>query len=601
MPRLASAIFMFLVLLVCFASGVWWYTYTSSLNQLADRGRSDLSLASDRLVSELQQYRELAVLMAEHPTLVAALDRNENRGAATNVLLRTADKTGTLDVHLLDSHGDIVLSSNRGELPLPSNRALKPSFQRAMQGALGAHHEQTDSKEGRSFTFSSPVFGAGGQVIGAVDVDVNIWAVEAEWLGDPQAVYFTDDLGVVFVSNRTELLFRARKNPDLASPERLALFGYNPEALQPFLDFSTREIGRNEVWAIDGGPYLPETALHLTQELPVIDMTGELLLDVGPAQRLALLQSAVAAALALVFGGMLLILSERRRALTARLGIEAAAKEQLEQRVIERTRELSDANSALRHEIIERKEAETALKKAQSDLVQAGKLSALGKMSAGLSHELNQPLMAIRSFAENAEVLMERGAHDKAAQNLTRISDLGRRMGRIIKNLRAFAKQENEPMTDVNIVAVMDAVLEISEARIAQEAVTLHWARPVQPVAVRGGEVRLQQVMLNLVTNALDSMADSADRQLHLSVEQGDQVIHVKVRDTGSGIVEPEKIFDPFYSTKEVGGSEGMGLGLSISYGLVQSFGGAIRGRNHAEGGAVFTVELTAGTWAVAA
>ena len=586
MKRTALAFTAFLMLSAGFTGGVWWFAYSSALDQLAERGRSDLSLAADRLVSQLQQFRELAVLMADHPTLIEALEGGADLAAAEAVLLRAADKTGTLSLHVVGATGRVLASSSPGRLG--SDRSAMPSWRRAMQGALGAHHALLPGGAGRSFTFSAPVFGGNDRVIGAVDLDLDIWDVEEVWLGDPQAVFFTDAAGVVFVSNRSELLFRQRGGAGVPP----SLFGYAAERLPDFPHFTARQSAGQDIWRIDGGPYLPGRALHLTQVLPVIEMTGEILLDIAPAERIAGLQATVAAALSLIFGATLLLLSQRRRALSDRLELEEAAKASLETRVAQRTAELSAANRALRREVAERLEAEAALKRAQEELVQAGKLSALGQLSAGLSHELNQPLMAIRSFAENGALFLERGEPERAAQNFTRISELGRRMGRIIKNLRAFARQESEPMTDVDMTAVISAVLEMAEARIAQSGVTVERHLPNHPVLVRGGEVRLQQVVLNLVTNAIDAMADSPERRLCLDLEEAGEVTLLHVRDTGPGIAEPEKIFDPFYSTKEVGQSEGMGLGLSISYGLVQSFGGAIRGRNHPEGGAVFTVEL---------
>ncbi|WP_337459432.1 sensor histidine kinase, partial [Oceanicola sp. S124] len=124
-----------------------------------------------------------------------------------------------------------------------------------------------------------------------------------------------------------------------------------------------------------------------------------------------------------------------------------------------------------------------------------------------------------------------------------------------------------------------------------QEGVQLELQRPAGPVRAMGGEVRLAQVLVNLITNAIDAMAVSEEKRLQISLLPGERP-QIRVADSGPGIESPEKIFDPFYSTKEVGASEGMGLGLSISYGLVQSFGGAIRGRNLPGGGAEFTVEL---------
>ena len=346
-------------------------------------------------------------------------------------------------------------------------------------------------------------------------------------------------------------------------------------------------IGSYEVWTVDGGPYLPQRALHLTAPLPVINMTGEVLVNVAPARQLASLQATVAAAVCLAFGMLLLVATQRRRTL-------AALNTRLERRVADRTAALQALNADLHREVADRTAAEVRLQKAQDDLVQAGKLSALGQMSAGISHELNQPLTAIRSFAENAQGFLDRGKPDVAAQNLGRISELARRMGRIIRNLRAFARQEDEPPKDVELVAVIEAVLEIVTPRANQEGIALIWDRPSDPVIVRGGEVRLQQVILNLVTNGMDAMEQSDPKVVTIALSRQGRRTAVSVRDTGPGIAEPEKIFDPFYTTKAIGAAEGMGLGLSLSYGLVQSFGGDIRGRNHPDGGAVFTVELDA-------
>ena len=164
-------------------------------------------------------------------------------------------------------------------------------------------------------------------------------------------------------------------------------------------------------------------------------------------------------------------------------------------------------------------------------------------------------------------------------------------MARIIKNLRAFARQESEPIGKVDIVAVINTSLELMRPTLKREKVKTRWRAPAQSIWVKGGEVRLGQVMVNLISNAIEAMSDSQIKQLEIDVVQ-DKRTTVHVRDSGSGIQQPEKIFDPFYSTKAVGGSEGMGLGLSISYGLVQSFGGAIKGQNAEGGGAVFAVEL---------
>ena len=566
----------FLAAVVGFAGGVWWYGYVAALGPLEQRAEADLALASDRLTGELRRFRELAVLTADHPQVQAVVAGKNPAGAVQSVLQEIADKTGALDIMLVAKTG-VTLAATEGA-PNVDHRG-RPYMARALDGALGFHHLYSEAYGRRAFVFAAPVFADDGPVIGVVLVYADVETVESAWRGARPALFFTDTDGVVFLSNRSELIFSARNAAVPGSDS------YPFDKVTPFVGYADRVTAGFDLWRVDGGRYLPRDALHVTLDLPVIGMRGEVLVDVAPARKLAALQAAVVAAVCLTFGLLLSVATQRRRSL-------AALNMRLERRVRDRTTALRALNANLRREVADRTAAEVRLQKAQDDLVQAGKLSALGQMSAGISHELNQPLTAIRSFAENAQGLLERGKPDVAAQNLGRISELARRMGRIITNLRAFARQEAEPPKDVDIVGVIDAVLEIVTPRAVQDKIALVWDRPDAPMIVRGGEVRLQQVILNLVSNGMDAMEESDPRQLTISLTQAADRTTVSVRDTGPGITEPEKIFEPFYTTKAIGAAEGMGLGLSISYGLVQSFGGMIRGRNHPDGGAVFTVEL---------
>ncbi|AJE46308.1 ATP-binding protein [Celeribacter indicus] len=563
-----------LVAVVAFGLAVFALSLRAELDQAAERGRADLALASDRLAAGLQRYRELAVFLSDHPT-VLALSRAGTAesggapggapgaatvGAAVELMQGMADKTGAQSLMLVARDGRVLAAAGEEQRP----RGAQAAHARAMTGALGIAHF-VDSRGRRRYVFAAPVFAGGGRAAAAVIVNVDVALIEWGWPSEPSAAFFTDDYGVVFVSNRSELILRG----GLAGPMPVE---------------ARHRIGGHDIWRLSAGPYIPSPALHLTQPLPVVGLEAELLMDLAPVLSRAGLQGGMAAVVVLLFVMALIFVAERRRAL-------AEANARLEARVAARTEALEVANRELLREVHEREEAEARLKRAQADLVQAGKLSALGEMSAGISHELNQPLMAIRSFAENARTFLDRDRPDRAADNLERISELARRMGRIIKNLRAFARQEPETITDVELTSVVEAALEMTQAKIANAGVTLDWA-PAGPVWVRGGEVRLQQVVMNLLSNAVDAMRESPEKRLGIRIEPGDPT-RLRVSDTGGGIAEPEKIFDPFYTTKPVGASEGMGLGLSISYGLIQSFGGRIRGANRAGGGAEFTIELT--------
>ncbi|MFL4471441.1 ATP-binding protein [Tateyamaria armeniaca] len=555
----------FVALVAAAATGVWRYGYFQALDQLARQGRADLALASDRLTGQLQRYRELAVLVAGHPQARAALT-GADAGDIDALLLDIADKAAAEDIRLTDVTG-VTLGRAR---PDADSIPTAPLVRRAAHGALGWGNGRTDEGD-RVFAYAAPVFDARSQVLGAVVVTANLAGIELDWVGSNPAVFFTNAADQVFITNRSEIVFWERPED---APGLVPADG-------PALPFDSYMVGKHEVWQMGWGPYLPQNALHLVRPLPVIGMTGEALVDVSPARRLATLQAAAVAGLCLAFGALLFLATERRRTL-------AEANAQLEARVAERTAALLASNTELRREAEVREAAQTALKQAQADLVRAGKLSALGQMSAGLAHELNQPLMAIQTFAENAVAFLDRDKPARAGENLNRISDMARRMGRIIKNLRAFARQESEPAARVDLVEVLQSAVELTTPRIRREDVTLEFSPPSTPVWVSGGEVRLGQVFVNLISNAVDAMAGCDERALRITLDGP----VVTVEDTGPGIAAPEQIFDPFYSTKEVGTSEGMGLGLSISYGIVQSFGGDIRGRNTAQG-AQFVVALT--------
>ena len=550
------------------AAGIWRYAHVEALAQIEKQGRADLALASDRFTGELRRFRELAVLMAEHPVF-DDLTAEDGVARADWVLQDAADKSGALALFYTDTAGTVLARAG--------NVTLRPAgsryFRRAMRGALGTFYGRLGPDGVRVYAFAAPAFGPDG-VKGSVIALVDMAEVEWDWIGGQPPVFFTDADGRIFLSNRSEILgWQPRENGEAPAPP-----------IEPAPDFSAVWRSGYEIWRLDWGDYLPRAALHLAKAEPVIGMTGHALVDTAPARRIAWLQTSVFTVICLSFGVVLLLLGERRRTL-------ARANAQLETRVSERTAELSEANIALRREVQERQEAEAALKRAQDELVQAGKLSALGQMSAGISHELNQPLMAIQQFADNGGSFLAKGRTDAAGENLNRISQLAARAARIIKTLRAFARNESEPMGKVDLVQVIETAVELTDARLRKDEVTLDWQAPAQPVYALGGEVRLVQVFVNLINNAADAMSGQVERRISIAIDAGPPLA-VTVRDVGPGISAPDKMFEPFYTTKAVGSDDGMGLGLSISYGLVQSFGGNIRGTNAPDGGAVMTVEL---------
>lgn len=534
-------------------AGVWYLGYVRAVEQVQARAQSDLALASDRLRAQLQRYQELAVLMSNHPTLVRLTRPDataQDRQAARDILRAAADKTGAVTLAYYDVNA-LVLAAATAQVP--ANVGKSDYFNRALSGALGVDHAEDPVFARRSFYYASPNFGPNRRVNAVLVVVVDVARIESQWRGTRPTVYFVDEKDEVFISNRSEMLGWRRRDDGVGLSD--------PTAENDAFRASVLA-DQFEIWDLNWGPYVPQRALHLTSALPTIGLTAEALVDLGSARRIAILQAVIVGGMTLFLGLVSLFFLSRRRAL-------AEENQRLERRVYERTQEL---------------------RRAQDDLVRAGKLSALGQMSAGISHELNQPLMAIQQYADNAVAFLAKGRQDTVSANLGQITSLAQRMARIIKNLRAFARNEHEPMGRVDVVGVIDTAIELLHSRCTRDGIVIEWQPPATPIYVVAGEVRLGQVVVNLISNAADAMMQSDTKLITIAITVG-PTVQISVADTGPGISAPEKIFDPFYTTKTVDDGNGMGLGLSISYGLVQSFGGDIRGEN-TDTGAKFTVDL---------
>ncbi|MBU1293977.1 MAG: GHKL domain-containing protein, partial [Gammaproteobacteria bacterium] len=254
--------------------------------------------------------------------------------------------------------------------------------------------------------------------------------------------------------------------------------------------------------------------------------------------------------------------------------------------------EVEKTNQALAAEIEERVAAEAQLKAAQNELVQAGKLAALGQLGVGITHEINQPLTAIASHLHTAGRHMEKGQVDKAQNSLDKIGLLLTKITRITKHLKAFARVAGTELTPVCLDAVVQDAIELMSSQIIDQHCTLDYQTNSASFYVLAEPIRLEQVMVNLISNAVDALSSAPVKQLSIKVYELDDKIMIDVSDTGIGIEESqlEQIFDPFFTQKEVG--QGLGLGLSISYNIVQDFGGQIRVSSTPEAGSRFTLEL---------
>jgi two-component system C4-dicarboxylate transport sensor histidine kinase DctB len=257
---------------------------------------------------------------------------------------------------------------------------------------------------------------------------------------------------------------------------------------------------------------------------------------------------------------------------------------------------LAEMNKRLQEEIDEHNRTDKALREAQAELVQSSKLAALGHMAAGIVHELNQPIAAIRTHAASGRLLLERQETDKLLSTLTAITRMTEHLGSITVQLKTFARKSPTVREPIVLQECLEDALTMTAALINEEEVSLIKDLPDAPLVVHGNRGRVNQVLVNLIRNAVDAMQSQVIKKLHISMTSDHRQVALSIADSGAGIRDQdrEEIFTPFFTTKEVG--EGLGLGLSISYRIITDLGGSIRALNNEEGGTTFIVIFPGGS-----
>ncbi len=582
------------------------------LEQTRARAAAKLDLYASNLSGALAKYQAVPRLLALNGDVVALFRQAGDPAAQARANLLTAtinDLTGAEDTYLMDARGMTFAASNwDSERPFVGhNFSYRPYFQQAMEGRLGRYFALGTTSGKRGYYFASRVSApkaAGGEALGAVVVKVSLDDIEAAWTASEEDVIVTDPFGVIFISSQPDWRFRSLAPLDEAALKAIAENRrYESVDLRP-LELERRSLGATGAQLVtvsgEAAPQGGSEYIMVDEKMPEAGWTLHVLASTHLARSqtvTAMVLAALACAITLLIATLIL---QRRSRFIERIEYQRRASVELEHRVEERTADLTEANVRLEREIAERQAAEAELRQAQDDLIQAGKLAALGQMSAALSHEFNQPLAAIRSYADNAQLLIERNREAEACGNLKLIKDLTARMAEISKHLMTFARKPRSELRPVVLAEVLDDTLDFLRIRLERAGAQVKLDLPDRSLTVRAGRVRLQSVILNLVSNALDAMQGQAAPKLEITVaetgaetgaEAGDRVT-ITLRDHGPGIPAEQigRIFDPFFTTKEVG--EGLGLGLSISYNIMKDFDGTLRAENHPEGGAVFIIDL---------
>ncbi len=568
--RVTTACVMGLFALAAIVAGATWWRQRAE-QQLENKAAETLAVQAEALSGILDKYRLLPPLLSREQSVVALFEeRNADvQKAARAKAIEIAGMSGAKEVAFLYPDGRVLATA--GDIFTGNADDHRMLLEAVRQGRLGRQAISLDTAQ-RAYAFA---FGVRhhNQLIGAIAVYVDFDPVEATWSLSTNPIFVTDQTGTVFLTNRPQWRLKPLSElmADTSSPGHYLV----------------------------GGKVLHS---DLTRQLPLLNWQLHVLSDERPLITATWIGGIIAGLVSLLLCAVAFILVQRREAQLMRMRRDRATALRLERLVRERTKALSETNVSLSREIDERRQTEEQLRKTQAELVQAAKLAAIGQMSAALSHEFNQPLAAIRTYSDNANRFLERGKTENVSDNLSRIGGLVDRMARLSRSLLSFSRKPGTAVKAVALLPVLDEALMLARPRANKARVVLETQINGEPYHVLGGQIRLSQVFVNLVNNAIDALAGQEGGKVVISVSQMEGDVVVRVEDNGPGIPPDQRasVFEPFFTTKDVGA--GIGIGLSIASGIVRDFGGTIALEDSKWGGACFSVRLrTADTSEMAA
>ena len=554
-----------ILLILGVAAGAYWASARYFRAGEVTRAEGRLSLYRSTVVAELNRFSHLTFVLSQDPFVIATA-----AGGATGPLdARLADFAGQagLDaIYLMDPDGLTISASNAGQSGsfVGQNYSFRPYFTDAMAGRQGRFYGIGATTGLPGYFIADPVLSDTGEVLGVIAIKLDLSVLEQSWREGGEQVLLTNADGVVLLAS--DPAWQYRTLAPLDADQRAAIASarqFSGQALEP-LDWQPGEAGRSEI----GG----QEVIHLTGgDLPH-GWQLHYFASVDPVTT----RSWLATVLALVLAGGVGVVALVRRNTSIRAALTRSEAEEAA---------LRQANERLAVEIEDRRTAERRLERTRDELARASRLAALGQLAASVTHELGQPITAMRNHLAAAEL--------GAGTGLTpRLTGLVERMEGITRQLKFFANPGEDALGPVDLVAAMDEAVKLVQPNLEAGEIALSQDRPAAPVIVRGNRLRIEQVMTNILRNAVDAMEDGDDRALSVSVGGDAENAWFEVADRGHGLGDASlaDLTEPFVTSRASG--QGMGLGLAISAGIVTEHHGVMRAWNRPSGGAVFRVEI---------
>jgi two-component system C4-dicarboxylate transport sensor histidine kinase DctB len=587
--RLFGGVWVVVAILAAGLAGEW--ARRDERTAAAHRAETAAALHGAVLRSELERQRAVPLVLAQDPDLKALLA--DPRADRIDLLNRKfeglAREIRAAAVYVLDAQGVAVAASNWSQPTsfVGSNYRFRPYFLDAVRQGQAAFFALGTVSGRPGLYLSRRVDAPGGRLLGVIVAKVEFDALERDWAASGEPTYVTDGDGVVLITTVPDWRFHTTRPLTPERRRRLATEQTAGARLLTDLPFDADDRGFVRIAA----PAAPaDLYAHATDQEAGMGWTLHLLSPAGAAiaRAVAVARMVAVLAVALLAGLTGILLRRRQRAAVEAVAAEAARAE-LERQIEARTGELRTANVKLNHEIEERRRLEKSRQTLQDELIQANKLATLGQIAAGVAHEINQPVAAIRTYADSAGLHLARGDADGAERSLGQIGGLVQRIGTITDELRAFARKTRSETVAVNVEAAIDGALLLVGARLRERGVRFERRKGPDDLQVRAERNRLEQVVLNLLQNAIEALSSTPHPALLLTVEEQGRKVAITLADNGPGVSPAvrDRLFIPFTTDKV----DGMGLGLVISRDIVAGFGGELL-HEPSDGGAVFKIVL---------
>lgn len=594
-----------LILLLTIGLGYTGYRISEhfGIRSLSENGERQLELHARTVESELGKYTYLPSLLELESSVSSLLadPTAQNRDSVNQYLEGLNRRSRSRAIYVLDTTGRVVATSNWRDADsyLGEDLSFRAYFQDAVRGQQGRFYG-IGSTSGEPGYYLAHGLEQQGKIIGVAVIKVRLEALEERWQRARLEAYVSDENGIIILSSDPNLRLKSVRPLTAQTKERLArslqYYWWPLNELQPLEREQLAEGVETVTFATHSDvPSDDKKISYLAQTRNLNDTPWDitLLTPLQDLRREAANQGMLVAVVFALLAFLLIAWNERRKVIATRLAAREALQEannQLERKITDRTTHLRASNERLKAQIRERRHAEDTLRRAQDELVQAGKLAAIGQMSTSIAHELNQPLAALRTLSGNAVRFLQRGDLKVAADNLTTINDLVDRMGRITANLRSFARRGDD-QGQASLSKAVEATLQLLAARLEASCVEVH--RDFSDAQLTIDQTRLEQILVNLIGNALDAMhVETSSPQLWLEGELRDGKYQLSVRDNGPGI-DPQSrkhLFEPFFTTKP--GEQGLGLGLTLSASLAAAAGGSLNVEFPDAGGVAFVLLL---------